>query len=211
MLKVKICGITRSEDALKCAEKGAWAIGFIFAEESPRYIDPERARDIAEDLRHSGLTGRPLMVGVFVNKPKAYVDEIRQKVGLDMVQLHGDEGLEEIKEIGPDIVACHLQGDEDLERGAALKAWSPCLLVDSRSGDQRGGTGLVADWNLARKIKSYHPQVILAGGIGAHNIESAQKEVAPFAFDLSSSVESAPGIKSHSKLDELFHIIGRYS
>ncbi len=208
MLKVKICGITRSEDAIRCAAKGAWAIGFIFAKESPRYIEPEAASEIVKIMKQAGFAHTPAIVGVFVNQSREAIENIKHRVGIDLVQLHGEESLDEIKAIAPDTVACHLQGPEDLQRGRLLSDVTKYLLVDSRSENQRGGTGLVADWDLARQMKVHHPLIILAGGISAQNILQAQRSVAPFAFDLSSSVESAPGIKCHRKLDQLFDLIG---
>ena len=201
MTEIKICGITRLEDALCAAESGADALGFIFHPASPRYCPPERAREIIAALPPEIAT-----VGVFVNAEAGRVERIVEMCGIDLIQLHGDESPEYCRRFPPErlIKAVFPGTAEDL---AALAAYEVrALLVDFRDASRYGGTGKTADWDLAAQIGRKHP-LILAGGLSEENIGAALAAVAPRAVDLNSGVEQAPGIKDHQRLRRIIALI----
>jgi phosphoribosylanthranilate isomerase len=203
MIRVKICGITRMEDARLAAELGAWAVGFIFWPESPRHVAPDRARDIVRQLS-------PLVspIGVFVDQPAEHVDEVARHVGLAAVQLHGSESPAFARSL-----SCRAIKALALEDGgeAALAAWSDTLLLlDARDPVRRGGTGRTIDWDAASRVARRRP-VLLAGGLTPDNVEEAVQRVRPAGIDVSSGVESAPGIKDERRLRALFAALDRVS
>lgn len=192
MIKVKICGITRLKDATACALMGADFIGFVFAP-SPRRISPEEARSIIGDLPLPVKT-----VGVFVNEQLERIREIRDFCGLDAVQLHGDETEEMIAELdGMVIKALRIGSNGEPDHDAYPNA---TLLLDTYSPQARGGTGKTFDWNLAVPIARKRP-IFLAGGLTPENVADAVQRVRPYALDISSGVELAPGRKDHAKLE----------
>ncbi len=200
---IKICGLTRREDAEQAQKLGAWALGFVFYPKSPRHIVPAKAADIIKHLTTPAI-------GVFVNQ-MGDVPEIAKTAGLKGVQLHGDETPEECMSIrkyfsGLVIKAFRPETEKDIEAIGAYKGAVDYILIDAAAGAQYGGTGKAADRSLAIKAKNFGIQLILAGGLSANNIIDAVREVAPFAVDLSSGVESSPGIKDTAKLDALFKI-----
>jgi len=189
-VRVKICGITRAEDALIAVEVGADALGFIFYEESPRSITPSAARDIVAKLP-------PFIakVGVFVNEEVSKVREIAAEVGLTTLQLHGEESPAYCEEVGLSVIkALRVRGEEDIHNISSLNV--AALLLDTYKKGQIGGTGEVFDWALALKAlgKSNRP-IILSGGLTPDNVAEAVKRVRPYAVDVSSGVEKSPGIK----------------
>jgi phosphoribosylanthranilate isomerase len=183
---IKICGITRLEDALSAARFGADAVGFVFAE-SPRRLTPERARAIARELPDSLAK-----VGVFVDSPPDEVLRIATYCDLDLVQLHGAE----------DAAYCATLGDRAIkalrvaDRSDLLRARDyPCraVLLDGYNG--RGGDdGPRVDWRMLRVIKTGSP-VIIAGGLDPDNVAGAVRETLPYGVDVSSGVERSPGVK----------------
>lgn len=200
--KLKICGITRLEDARYCAAAGADYLGFIQYEKSPRYIEPERARQIVEWVYG------PVPVGVFVDAPADVVNRTASKAGFQAVQLHGNEPVFEVARVElPVIKALHVAPDtsaDDLRR--LFRDYEDVVdyfLLDTYSADLHGGTGRTFDWDTARSAISEH-RTFLAGGVGASNVATAVAELRPYAVDVSSSVESAPGIKDFEKLDAFF-------
>jgi phosphoribosylanthranilate isomerase len=201
MTAIKICGITNIEDARFAAASGADAIGFIFHAPSPRYVTPERAKEIIEKLPH-GIT----KVGVFVNMDSEEVKKIIVLCGLDMVQLHGAESPAYCRQFprAQVIKAIALRGEDDLAqlRHYAVRA----ILVDAYDPKRHGGTGERADWGLAAKVKEQHP-LILAGGLTMANIQEAIACVSPDAVDVNSGVESAPGKKDHIKVKEIIELV----
>lgn len=201
MTEIKICGITRLEDALCAAESGADAVGFIFHPASPRFIAPKRAKAII-----AGLPAGIAAVGVFVNREAEEVARIAQECGLDMIQLHGDESSEYCRRFPPErvIKAVFPRRPEDL---AALGAYDVrAFLIDFREAARFGGTGKRADWQLAARLGESHP-LILAGGLAMENIGEAIATVAPDAVDLNSGVEAAPGIKDREKIRRIVGMI----
>jgi phosphoribosylanthranilate isomerase len=203
MTEIKICGITRIEDALCAAESGADAVGFIFHEASPRYIDPERAKEIV-----TALCGRITTVGVFVNRKAQEVERTAGECGLDLIQLHGDESPDYCRYFpsGRVIKTVFPRTPEGL-RAFDLYAVR-ALLVDARDVARYGGTGKRADWTLAATLAKRHP-LILAGGLNEKNVGEALAAVAPQAVDINSGCEKAPGVKDHERLRQIVGMIRR--
>lgn len=198
---VKICGITRLEDAEAAIELGAGAIGFVFWPKSPRYVDPERARTIVAALPPFIAT-----VGVFVDQTARLVNGVAARVGLSTVQLHGDEPIEMLGEIErPVVKAMALRASTTAEEADAWPS-RVRLLIDAHDPDQRGGTGRAVDWKRAAAVAARRP-VLLAGGLNAANVADAIRTVKPFGIDVSSGVESSPGIKDHTRLRALFDAV----
>jgi phosphoribosylanthranilate isomerase len=196
--RVKICGITRAEDAARAISLGAEAIGFVLWPASPRAIAVDRARVIARALP-------PLVVrvGVFVNAPPDEIAAIVRDVGLDAVQLHGDEDAARYADVPARLIkAVPVDEAGDVDRARALPDFVTPL-VDVRDPVRRGGTGRTADWSAAADLARSRP-IILAGGLTAENVADAVRRVAPWAIDVSSGVEQAPGIKNESRLAALF-------
>jgi phosphoribosylanthranilate isomerase len=193
-IKVKICGITNVPDACAAIDAGADAVGFIFCEGSPRYITPAAAARVIAELP-------PLVskVGVFANAAEEVVKEALAVCGLDVLQFHGDESPAYCRHFRRKVIkAFRMRGAEDLERlrNFPEEAW----LLDSYVAGKLGGTGELFNWDLARKAVHLSNRVILAGGLTPENVAAAVREVRPFAVDVSSGVESAPGRKDHSKV-----------
>jgi phosphoribosylanthranilate isomerase len=201
MTEIKICGITRLENALCAAACGADAVGFIFHEASPRYITPEKAKTIIAQLPEE-IT----KVGVFVNREAEEVKRTADMCGLDLIQFHGDESPAYCRRFTPErvIKAVSPRTAEELRRLAdyAVRAF----LIDARDAGRFGGTGKRADWELAASIGKTHP-LILAGGLDAENIEAALAAVAPQAADINSGCEIAPGIKDHDRMRRIIGLI----
>ena len=196
---VKICGITRAENARLAVSLGATAIGFIFWPSSPRAISPLRARAIVDALPASVTT-----VGVFVNAGRDEIEAAADEANLQAVQLHGDETPDLARSLSRRVIkAIPLTGDID-ER---VNEWpGTMLLLDAHDAAKRGGTGRVIDWDRAAAIARAH-DIILAGGLGPANVADAVARVRPAGIDVSSGVESSPGIKDPGKLRALFEAL----
>jgi phosphoribosylanthranilate isomerase len=201
MTEIKICGITRLEDALCAAECGANAVGFIFHPASPRYVTAEKAQAIVVELPE-GI----VKVGVFVNRPAEEVERMMDTCGLDLIQLHGDESPAYCCRFpaGRVIKAISPRTPEELRRLAEYEVRA--FLVDARDAGRYGGTGKRADWELAARIGESHP-LILAGGLDAGNIAEALAAVGPRAVDINSGCELAPGIKDHDQMRRIVDMI----
>lgn len=196
MTRVKICGITRLDEALLAADLGAAAIGFVFWPRSPRFVEPARAREIARALP-------PFVtpVGVFVDQPAGHVKDVAAVVGLGAVQLHGNEDLGYARAIGRRVIKA-----ASVEQAAALADfWPPeiTLLIDAVDESRHGGTGRVIDWAAAGRLAARR-RIILAGGLTPENIGAAMEAVRPFAVDVSSGVEASPGVKDPARLRAFF-------
>lgn len=204
MTKVKICGITRLEDALKAAELGADFIGFIFVPESVREMTAEAAAPIAAKLRE--LPQPPKIVGVFVDASVETIRDVAAKVGLDFVQLHGTETDEDIQAIGLPAFKVYRVGDALPDTTSHPSAeWH---LFDTYEERRVGGTGRRFDWSLLAMYPRTKP-FLLSGGLTPDNVAAAVSLVRPDAIDIASGVESEPGIKDHEKLERLFERINR--
>lgn len=196
-IKVKICGITNFDDAQYSAEEGAAALGFIFYDKSPRYIDPEKAGRII-----SSLPGDVLTVGVFVNSSHRVIEETIAGTGIKAVQMSGDETPDECLGFSvPVIKAFRPKTMHELAQIAKYKI-SAALLDGSHNG-QYGGTGVQVDPEIAKEAVNFYP-VILAGGLGPDNIRETVLAVRPRAIDVNSSLEKTPGKKDFKKISLLF-------
>ena len=197
---VKICGITRGEDAAAAVACGAGALGFVFWPKSPRFIDPAAARQIIRTLP-------PFVtpVGVFVNQPAEEVNEVAALAGLGAVQLHGDESAEYASAMTRPVLKALTV---DAAEKHAERAWpaGTMVLLDVHDPVRRGGTGQTIDWARAAGIAAEQP-IVLAGGLNADNVATALAHVRPFGIDVSSGVERAPGIKDRDRLQALFEAI----
>lgn len=198
MFRVKICGITTVDDATLVAQAGADAIGLNFYPRSPRWLAPDRAEAVARAVPPSVVK-----VGLFVNAPAEEVCATFDRLGLDLIQLHGDEPPEYLLELGnrPVIRAFRvgpggLQPVEHyLARCHQLGGVPQMTLVDAQVQGAYGGTGQVTDWDVVRTYSSNNPPLILAGGLTPTNVGAAIAAVCPKAVDTASGVESSPGRK----------------
>ncbi len=206
---IKICGMTRAQDALLATELGANALGFIFYEKSPRFVLPQKAQGILTEVLNQYSSARLMKVGVFVNPSLDEIGQVLGLVSLSHVQLHGNETPEfcvEVKKLFPFvklIKALRLGSPEaDLSYPVEFE------LLDHQTKDAWGGTGQTISWADASKRREAQvpsrPPLFLAGGLTAENISRAILEVDPEGLDISSGIEDAPGIKSETKLRALF-------
>jgi phosphoribosylanthranilate isomerase len=195
-MMVKICGITRQQDAEAAVTLGAAAIGFIFWPNSPRFVDPYRARTIARLLPPFIAT-----VGVFVNQSRDYINGVASLVPLSVVQLHGDEMPSFAAKLSRPVLKA-------VTRRETVAGWpTPAmLLVDVHDSEKRGGTGQTADWAMAAEL-ARERRIVLAGGLNPENVAGAVAAVQPWGIDVSSGVERAPGIKDERKIAALFTAI----
>jgi phosphoribosylanthranilate isomerase len=198
-LVVKICGITSPADARVAVEAGADALGFVFWFMSPRKVDPVRAAEIARDLPESVLR-----VGVFVDAPLDEMKEVADAVGLDLLQLHGDEPPEALVSLPrPALKAVRVGRGFASEQAMRYTAHAAGLVVDTRlPGETQmpGGTGIPFDWSLIKGLADRVPFLMLAGGLGPSNVVEAIRAVRPHAVDVSSGVEGLPGRKDPAKV-----------
>jgi phosphoribosylanthranilate isomerase len=198
-VQVKFCGITRLSDASAALAAGAWAIGMVFYPRSPRAVDLDTAAEIAaEAKRHAEI------VGVFVNPSLDEVATVADTVGLTVVQLHGQEGPIFCGEIARR-TGCKVIKAARVHSGAEIQALAAFHtdfhLLDTFVDGVPGGTGESFNWELARKHPSRVP-LILSGGLTPANVAGAIEVVRPFAVDVSSGIERAPGIKDHALIRE---------
>lgn len=201
MTLVKICGITRVEDALLAVELGASAIGFVFWPDSPRYIPPSRAAEII-----AALPPRVASIGVFVDQSRNFVWNAAEQAELTALQLHGSESVAFAAALPRPVIKAMPVGE-----GFSLDAVmdiprSITVLLDAHDPVKRGGTGVTIDWSVAAAVAWRRP-IFLSGGLNPANIQEAIARVNPHAVDISSGVESAPGIKDPVKLRALFDAI----
>lgn len=197
-VQLKICGITTLADARAAIACGAQYLGFNFYRPSPRYIAPPKARQIIEQLPRTIIS-----VGVFVNEAQpADVSEILQTSGAQWAQLHGDEAPEYCAQIGAERVLKALRVNPEFQPRDVLRYSAAAILLDAYDKNLYGGTGKTANWELAREAATL-TKVFLAGGLSPENIVAAVRAVAPFAVDVNSGVERAPGRKDITKLQEL--------
>jgi phosphoribosylanthranilate isomerase len=196
--RVKVCGITRLEDAELAASLGAWALGFILWPGSRRHAEEAVAAGIARQVRR-----RVELVGVFVNPTLDEVARAVDAIGLSHVQLHGDEGpvfaTEVARRTGAKVIkAARVATGADLQ--ALERFRTDFHLLDTKVEGMRGGSGQAWDWTLAARRRSKIP-MILSGGLTADNVADGIAAVGPYAVDVASGVEAEPGIKDHAKLE----------
>ena len=192
--RVKICGITRLEDALVAVDLGVDALGLVFYAPSPRNVTIATAADVARQI-----PAFVSVVGLFVNAEPSFVEEVIANVGLSLLQFHGDETPEDCERFGlPYIKAIRVKADTNLVQYARDFTSAKALLLDTYTEGVAGGTGQMFDWNL---IPSALPKpVILAGGLQANNVAQAIRQVKPYAVDVSGGVEATKGIKDAQKI-----------
>lgn len=204
MTRIKICGVTRAEDAAWIAAAGPDFLGLNFWPSSKRYLAPARAGAVAAAARAGGPTR---LVGVFVNAAVAEIAAIARDIGLDVIQLHGDETPDDVRAValatGRSVwKAIAVAAPADL---TGLAGWPvEAILLDAPAAG-RGGAGVVFDWSLARDAQLRDPagssaiRLVLAGGLGPANVAAAIDALDPWAVDVASGVEAAPGIKDPAK------------
>ena len=191
---IKVCGITRVSDALHAIEQGATALGFVLWPKSPRAVTVDRAAEIIAELPSHVMT-----VGVFVNEPVDSIRSAAEHARLTAVQLHGDEPPAYADALDWPVIRAVSVGEIDV----AADAWSAdtALLVDNIDPVRRGGTGGAVDWSRAAGVAKTR-KVVLAGGLTPENVATAIRAVHPFGVDVSSGVESAPGVKDSDKVTQ---------
>lgn len=207
-MEIKICGITNLEDANNACTYGADALGFIFYKKSPRYITPEMAKHIIENLPH------PITrVGVFVNHEIKALKDVYEFCRLDLIQLHGDESPEYCRQLPRFILIKALshgrENDISIVKDYPVKA----ILIDAHDPGLYGGTGRKSDWEMAMKLKKIHP-LVLSGGLNPGNILEAIETVLPNAVDVNSGVEVLPQKKDPEKMKiiiKMVHAVKRKS
>ena len=193
MVRVKVCGVTSVSDARMCVEAGVDAVGLNFWAGSARHCDPEVARAIVRELK-----GQTLFVGVFVDASFEEIDALRTSVGLDCIQLHGDEPPELLTKFLPHAYkALRVRGpDVDAE---VARYPGEHVLLDAYVKGMPGGTGAVFDWKLAQRVAQTR-KLTLAGGLTPANVRAAVEAVRPYCVDTASGVESAPGVKDPAQV-----------
>ncbi|MCA9937752.1 MAG: phosphoribosylanthranilate isomerase [Anaerolineales bacterium] len=209
MTRVKICGITNLEDAQVAAAAGADYLGFILWPGSKRAITPAAAAIICDTLCRQ--QPRPLLVGVFVNVSGAEMAAHMDACGFDLAQLHGEEVPALIGDPASPLYGRAYKGlrPTSLAEAEAEAEWyqppqrhpdHPALLIDTFHPNLRGGTGQTTDWQMAAHLAAQIPGLMLAGGLTPDNVAQAVRQVRPFAVDVASGVESAPGRKDHKAI-----------
>ncbi len=198
--RIKMCGTTTLQDAQAAVELGVDALGFIFAERSPRAVRPATALEIVSHI--PPFVGK---IGVFVNKAQKEIEEIIHYLGLTGVQLHGDEDPDFCRNIARSVPSCavlkafrigqHTQIGDIAPYNGAVQGF----VLDSFVQNQEGGTGHTFDWNILKRLDLQIP-FLLAGGLNPDNIADALENVSPFGVDVNSGVEDAPGRKNHELL-----------
>jgi len=197
MVKLKICGLTRPDDARLAADLGADYLGFVFHRDSPRCADPRQARK----WNRTGSTG-PLKVGVFVDAPGEAVRRIFEEARLDLVQLHGGETPEYVRELG--LPAWKALRAKDISVIGELGRYMDSVIVlDSWEEGRPGGTGKPFNPEIVRRAVETGVKIVAAGGISDANIAKALS-LRPFGLDVGSSLEASPGRKSGEKMRKFF-------
>ncbi len=197
MVKIKLCGFTKEEDIKKAVGLGVEYVGIILYPKSPRYVDPERA----EKLLKAGVGAK--RVAVMVNPT---LEEVKRALEVfDLIQLHGEEDLDFATKLGIERVIKAFRSCPGLE---VHKDWKKAhaVLLDACS-EAYGGSGKRSDWNLARELVERGFRVILAGGLNPENVREAIRFVKPYGVDVSSGVETSPGVKDHKKMEEFVHAV----
>jgi phosphoribosylanthranilate isomerase len=193
--RVKICGITNLEDAQAAVAAGADALGFVFDPQSPRHIKRHAAANICHALPPFVMT-----VGVFVNELEYEIQSTLDDCLLGALQFHGEEPPGFCTKFAAKSIKAIRMRDETTLHAAAEYDDVDALLLDTYTETVRGGTGRTFDWSLADQAKKIGPPLILSGGLNPENVAAAIRRVQPYAVDVSSGVERAPGLKDHAKL-----------
>ncbi len=203
--RIKICGITRTEDALIAVSLGVDALGLVFYKPSPRAVSISQAQEIV-----NSLPAFISKVGLFVDAEANDVKETLEQVNLDYLQFHGDENEEYCASFGkPYIKAIRVKKDIDLSASVASYKSASGLLLDAWHPNLLGGTGEVFDWTVLKDYKNMQFDLILAGGLDSGNVAEAIDLLKPYAVDVSSGVEVSAGIKSAAKIQDFVKEVSR--
>ena len=204
-LQIKICGLTNLEDAKACVELGADMIGLNFYPQSPRYIEPQRARKIVE-----ALAGSVRAVGVFVDAPGSEIRNTANAAGIECVQVHGDLSADTCRELAREFRVIRAFSTDGRFQPEDASSFSDCdVLLDSHHAELRGGTGVTCDWSAARATLPFARFLILSGGLNVQNVTCAIAAVAPHAVDVCSGVERAPGVKDYGAIRNFIAAVRR--
>ena len=196
-VQIKICGITNIKDARACVELGVTVLGFNFYPKSPRYIEPTAARQII-----TAISPGVCPVGVFVDANPEEIRNIANAAGVRSVQLHGHTSPETCHELAREFRVIRAFSTDSQFRPEEVSGFGDCdVLIDAHHPNLRGGTGLTCDWLAARTARSFTRFLILSGGLTDQNIGKAIATVAPNAVDVCSGVESAPGVKDRTTIE----------
>jgi phosphoribosylanthranilate isomerase len=195
MTKIKICGIKTLNDALAAMDAGASLIGFNFYPKSPRYVEVGQCRGIMSVMRNRG--GHIQYVGVFVNASAAEICATMETCGLSLAQLHGDESPNMLHALGGKGFKAFRGAPENIDSFVRQKA--PAFLLDASVKGVYGGSGVTADWSMA-KVLANHYLLLLAGGLTPENVAEAVQQVRPWGVDVASGVESEPGRKDAARM-----------
>ena len=197
-IQIKICGVTNVGDAKACIEFDADLIGFNFYPQSPRYIEPQVARQIVEAIPEKVHT-----VGVFVDANDSEVRSVAKLAGVRCVQVHGHCSPEMAGELAREFRVIRAFSTHTRFRPEDISSYPDCdALIDAHHPDLRGGTGLTCDWSVAHGTLPFARFLILSGGLNAQNVRQAIRAVTPHAVDVCSGVESAPGVKDHCAIKD---------
>ena len=197
-LQIKICGITNLEDAKACVELGADMIGLNFYPQSPRYIEPEIARQIVERIPRSARA-----VGVFVDASTDEICNTAKRAGIESVQLHGDFSPDTCRELAGKFRVIRAFSTDGRFQPKDAGSFPDCdVLLDAYHAELRGGSGVTCDWSAARATLPFARFLILSGGLNAQNVAHAIAAVAPHAVDVCSGVERAPGMKDYRTIEK---------
>lgn len=201
--RIKICGLTRLEDALQAAELGADALGFVFYSPSPRYVKPSVVANIVSQLPAFVTT-----TALFVNAPRNEIDSILSSTQIDLLQFHGDEDAQFCESFNrPYIKALRVKKGLDILSTASLFKSARAVLLDAYVPGIPGGTGHRFDWQcIPEALRS---RLVLAGGLDSENVADAVSQVRPFAVDVSGGVEADKGIKDAGKIRRFIHAVNR--
>ena len=198
---VKMCGFTRVEDLEKIIGLNVSAAGFVFYRKSRRYIEPEKAKELCSVIKGSGISA----TGVFVDDDADEIKRIAEYAGLDMLQVYGRETALSLQGFLP-VISCFRVKEEH----SAADLPEPCgdghVLFDTYDAKSMGGTGNSFNRNILREYR-FRERMIVAGGVNSSNIYSLIKEIKPFGVDISSGIETAPGIKSPDRIHEILEKI----
>ncbi|ORU93029.1 MAG: N-(5'-phosphoribosyl)anthranilate isomerase [Cycloclasticus sp. symbiont of Bathymodiolus heckerae] len=201
--RVKICGITQADNAVAAISAGADALGFVFYEPSPRYVNIDQAKNIFNKI--SPFINK---VALFVNAEHDYVSSILNNLNIDVLQFHGDEDEAFCRSFNtPYLKAVRIQEAADVQKAVTSFASASGILVDAYDQTQYGGTGKTFNWDLLPN-KCDLP-IILAGGLNDKNIYQAIHATRPYAVDVSSGVEKSKGVKDHALIEQFMHEVKR--
>ena len=201
MVKIKICGITNPGDARQAIAAGADMLGFNFYRPSPRFIEPQQARNIIDSVKRETEF---VAVGIFVDEPLESLIETLRTSGVNAVQLHGDESVAYCADLksrltGTTIIKA-LRVSESFQPVAATNYPVEAIMLDAFHDNLRGGTGKIFDWEIALKTRDLVPQLFLSGGLSPENVAGAIDRVQPYAVDACSRLELSPGRKDPSRV-----------